>query len=385
MLDRYFHTGGRLTFGTLPPNDSTHSANSDNDETIIEADEVTRDVDAQDRLGKAIVVARESLWKRRRNHRVAVRRTLQRWQTTRSTRWTEIARSKLSGVDGLGKEIIEKIVGMVRRYTVSPHLTRHIGVGSVDQAGCEEPIDVCDEEVDDIDELRRQQEQELQSLRDSHQAERMAYTEQLEQMESQLKQVAQEAAASAEGGGNDAENPPVDTVEVLLAQNEVHLVERELEDFTAARAGEVTTATAVLEKDLRNRLEVVECDEQRQQIMDQYDAERCELLTKLDFKQTEHRASLQAKLQAKKKAAAAAAERQLAQASPNIAENKDVAIAENSHSRGEGLLHDQDYGDVAKSIVADYTTQVVRIFPSVKRRFHSLRCLSFTACGVSVA
>lgn len=149
-LNSYFHTAGGLTFGTLPPQNDVHDTNSNKDGTIAEPDAVTRDVDAQDRLGKAIVLARESLWNRRRNHRVGVRRTLQRWQTTRSARCAEIARSKLSGIDRLGKGHIEKIVGMVRRYTASPHLTRDIRVRSdVDQAEFEEEIEACDE-VDDI-------------------------------------------------------------------------------------------------------------------------------------------------------------------------------------------------------------------------------------------
>eukprot|EP01043_Picozoa_sp_COSAG02_P039337 COSAG02_NODE_3099_length_7378_cov_3.046984_4_plen_192_part_00 len=149
--DSYFHTGGRLTFGTLPPQNGVHGFDSNSDGFIAKADEGTRDVDAQDHLGKAIILARESLWNRRRNHRVGVRRTLQRWQTTRTARCVEIARSKLSGIDRLSKGHLDKIVGMVRRYTASPHLTRDIRVRSdVDQAEFEEEIEACDEEVDDI-------------------------------------------------------------------------------------------------------------------------------------------------------------------------------------------------------------------------------------------
>lgn len=184
-------------------------------------------------------------------------------------------------------------------------------------------------------------------------------------MESQLNELAQETE-STEGRSNDAENPSVDVPELLHAQDEVYIVEREMEEFALAHNAEVATATEVLEKDLQCRLEAAQSDDQRQKIMDQYDAERCELLTKLDEKQTEHRARLQAKLQAKKKAAAVAEKIQSTKAPAAIAENGGAAIAaENARSKAEASLHgDQDYKEVAKSIVADYTSQVVRVFLS---------------------
>eukprot|EP01043_Picozoa_sp_COSAG02_P039338 COSAG02_NODE_3099_length_7378_cov_3.046984_5_plen_214_part_00 len=194
----------------------------------------------------------------------------------------------------------------------------------------------------------------------------MAHAEQLKRMESQLDKLAQEAVESAEGGGNDAENPAIDIAEVLHAQDEVRIVERELEEFAAAHNGEVTTTTDDLKKDLQYRLEVAESDDQRQKIMDQYDAERCELLTKLDEKQTEHRTRLQAKLQAKKKAVAFAEAMQSTKAYAVIAENGGAAVAENDRSRAEASLGDPDYKEVAKSIVADYTSQVVRVFLSFR-------------------
>lgn len=113
-------------------------------------DDVTRDIGARAGLDKAVVAARESLWKRRCNHRVVVRRTLQRWQTARTAQYTEIVNDKLSRA-GLADKTIDRIVGMMRRYTTSPHLTRHVGIGAdVSDACLDESSEVHDHEVDDI-------------------------------------------------------------------------------------------------------------------------------------------------------------------------------------------------------------------------------------------
>lgn len=188
-------------------------------------------------------------------------------------------------------------------------------------------------------------------------------------MESQLKELAQEAAIDVEAQepGNDAQNKAeTDSVQVVQVQREIQLMENEIQDISACHAKHVAATTAALETDLHRRLAAEVSDEHRQRIMIEYEVEKTELLTRLDTEQKTRRTRLQAKLEAKRQAAATA----VAAAKVDRRSGKTAAdhLSRNGRrgkqpaSQAEAMLQvDPSYDDVAKSIVADYTNQVVRL------------------------
>ena len=402
----YFHTGGKLTFGTLPPKQTTTTqqvVSGGGGATAVEVEEGHDDADAADRLGKALVTARESLWQRRRDHRVGLRRTLQRWLTARTAKFLAIARQALSAfqLQGLSDESAEEVLRLVQRYTASRHLTRNAVLGEASSAidglngsglgggadndGSGDGLEGGQQQqVEDMDELRRQQEAALEALRTSQEAERASHAEQLKQMESQLSELAKQAAAAMaqdapddgtsdiEAGGGAA--AAAAAAAAAQAAQEVQAAEEEIVEVAATQTEEVNAAKNALEADLQRQLAAAESEEQRRKMMAQYEDEKCQLLKKMGSDQAIQRARLQSKLQAKKKAAAAAAAERTRRAAAAAAAAAATAAAQlapvetvgglpGAQSGGVlsgGSFRDEQYGDVAKSIVADYTNQMVR-------------------------
>jgi hypothetical protein len=401
----YFHTGGKLTFGTLPPKQTTTTqqvVSGGGGATAVEVEEGHDDADAADRLGKALVTARESLWQRRRDHRVGLRRTLQRWLTARTAKFLAIARQALSAfqLQGLSDESAEEVLRLVQRYTASRHLTRNAVLGEASSAidglngsglgggadndGSGDGLEGGQQQqVEDMDELRRQQEAALEALRTSQEAERASHAEQLKQMESQLSELAKQAAAAM---AQDAPDDGTSDIEAggaaaaaaaaaaAQAAQEVQAAEEEIVEVAATQTEEVNAAKNALEADLQRQLAAAESEEQRRKMMAQYEDEKCQLLKKMGSDQAIQRARLQSKLQAKKKAAAAAAAERTRRAAAAAAAAAATAAAQlapvetvgglpGAQSGGVlsgGSFRDEQYGDVAKSIVADYTNQMVR-------------------------
>ena len=401
----YFHTGGKLTFGTLPPKQTTTTqqvVSGGGGATAVEVEQGHDDADAADRLGKALVTARESLWQRRRDHRVGLRRTLQRWLTARTAKFLAIARQALSAfqLQGLSDESAEEVLRLVQRYTASRHLTRNAVLGEASSAidglngsglgggadndGSGDGLEGGQQQqVEDMDELRRQQEAALEALRTSQEAERASHAEQLKQMESQLSELAKQAAAAM---AQDAPDDGTSDIEAggaaaaaaaaaaAQAAQEVQAAEEEIVEVAATQTEEVNAAKNALEADLQRQLAAAESEEQRRKMMAQYEDEKCQLLKKMGSDQAIQRARLQSKLQAKKKAAAAAAAERTRRAAAAAAAAAATAAAQlapvetvgglpGAQSGGVlsgGSFRDEQYGDVAKSIVADYTNQMVR-------------------------
>ena len=402
----YFHTGGKLTFGTLPPKQTTTTqqvVSGGGGATAVEVEQGHDDADAADRLGKALVTARESLWQRRRDHRVGLRRTLQRWLTARTAKFLAIARQALSAfqLQGLSDESAEEVLRLVQRYTASRHLTRNAVLGEASSAidglngsglgggadndGSGDGLEGGQQQVEDMDELRRQQEAALEALRTSQEAERASHAEQLKQMESQLSELAKQAAAAM---AQDAPDDGTSDIEAggaaaaaaaaaAQAAQEVQAAEEEIVEVAATQTEEVNAAKNALEADLQRQLAAAESEEQRRKMIAQYEEEKGQLLKKMGSDQASQRARLQSKLQAKKKAAAAAAAERTrraaaaaaaaaaatATAAAQLAPVEAVGGLPGAQSGGVlsgGSFRDEQYGDVAKSIVADYTNQMVR-------------------------
>lgn len=203
-------------------------------------------------------------------------------------------------------------------------------------------------------------------------------------MESQLNQLAEEVVGvDAPERGSDVENPSeADSVGAIQAEREIQIIEAEIAEITAAaQAREVPSTTEDMDADFQIRLAAVETQEQRHEMVAKYEAERRKLRTRFDAEQTERRTRLQAKLEAKKQAAAAAATAARSRRSADeSAEQVPLTSSSTAHQPGVVSVHDEsNFEDIAKSIVADYTNQMVRTQDLSSHLSLALSCVA-SAC-----
>ena len=311
---------------------------------------------------EAVVGARDALWQRRCDHRVGLRRTLQRWQTTRTAGFVAAVRAGLSR--DTDQEALYEIIALLRRHTASRHLTRNAllsagsamdgELGSIQRVGGNE-----NDQVDDIQELRRQQEEELKALRASQEAERSQHADQLKAMKAQLSEMARQAALAAVEGEDDEDTAGDDDTEA--GDSAVREAEQEMAEVSATQ----TKAIAAAENDLRLNLDekLVSADltdAEKQRLLGEYEEDKAAVLGKMSADQATQRAKMMTKLEAKKKAAAEAKAARAAAAAKKKKKMQLSPVA-GSGAGGRSAMDDVPYEDVAKSIVSEYNKQLAQV------------------------